>query len=434
MKHLLSALLLILSAALSAAFIEIRPVEEKIWKAGEEVGFTVKVFDKEKKLLKEGSCILHVTNSNGRELRKPFKVDLASANPLRFSAKLPVPGFLMVRSRRYISADGKEHHWENPAAAAPPVCGVPVEPEKIRTGLPAPADFDNFWRSAVSEFKNAAVKVVPEKDVKLKGFKVSRITVVFPDGTGAIDGYISVPVKAGKYPVIFSVPGAGEGSVSPIPSYSTGKPAIYVCMNVHKFPTAASSAEQKKRFARYDKSFPDKKTYIHSQAHDREKYIFRQVWPALSRAADHVTATVPEYDGRHLVFVGSSQGGATALALSYLNKNAFCAVANVPGFCDHSGWTAGRSSGGPNLHNVWRGKADAASLYFDCAYFASSIRIPVLISAGFADTTCVPSSIYAAFNNLKGRKYMFPMLHSGHIARKDFAAEARKFLIRELGL
>ena len=90
--------------------------------------------------------------------------------------------------------------------------------------------------------------------------------------------------------------------------------------------------------------------------------------------------------------------------------------------------------GGPKFYNYWNKKADESVRYFDCANFAPSIKVPVLLSAGFGDTQCSPSSVYAAYNRLKGPKRLFPMLRAGHIARKDFNLEARKFLRKQFGL
>ena len=58
--------------------------------------------------------------------------------------------------------------------------------------------------------------------------------------------------------------------------------------------------------------------------------------------------------------------------------------------------------------------------YFDGANFARGIKVPVLMSVGYIDTTCSPSSCYAAFNNLAGEKTMYHMYRGGHIQEKPF--------------
>ncbi|MBO5924188.1 MAG: acetylxylan esterase [Lentisphaeria bacterium] len=432
MKKLCCVLFLAFAAAmLSAATIEIRPVADKIWKIGETVDFTATALDNDGKKLASGSYVLRVNHSGGKDLCKPYTVDMAKNNPFKFSAKLDQPGFIMAQTTHYTPVGGKAVKWSNVLGSNPPYCGVPVEPEKIRAGLPAPDDFDKFWQQGIEKFKNAGVVIAPAKHIKQKNLKVFKVTVKFPDNSGSIDGFLAIPEKAGKYPLIAGVPGAGPGTVSASPAYRAGKPAIMLWMNVHTFPTAATAAEQKARYTQYNQSFPDKKIYCHSQAYDREKYIFRNVWLAVSRAVDYIVENVKEFDGKHVAFVGSSQGGGSALALSYLNKHTTCTVANVPALCDHSGWKLDRRSGWPTLHDVWQGRADESARYFDGANFALRIKTPVMIAVGFADLTCSPSSVYAAYNNLPGKKSIFHMLRTGHFMDKDFTAQVRKFLDEE---
>ena len=70
--------------------------------------------------------------------------------------------------------------------------------------------------------------------------------------------------------------------------------------------------------------------------------------------------------------------------------------------------------------------------YFDGATFASRIKVPTMISVGYVDTTCSPSSVYAAFNNLKGEKVIFPMYRHGHSISPDAGKAMQSFLSRQL--
>ena len=424
-------LLLLFAVMLGAATIEIRPTTDKIWKTGETVDFTATAVDNDGKKLTSGTYVLRVNNSGGKDLCKPYTVDMAKNNPFRFSAKLDTPGFIMAQTTHYTPVNGVAVKWSNVLSSNPPYCGVPVDPEKIRAGAPAPDDFDKFWQDGIARYKNAEVIITPSEYIKLEKFKVFHITVKFPDNSGAIYGLLAIPEKPGKYPLIAGVPGAGPGTTHVSPAYSANTTSIILWMNVHTFQAARNGTEQKALYAKYNNSFPDKKFYFLSQADDREKYIFRKVWLAASRAVDYVVENVKEFDGKHVAFVGSSQGGGTALALSYLNKHTTCTVANVPALCDHSGWKLDRLPGWPDLHREWQGKADEAARYFDGANFASRIKTPVLMAMGFGDLTCSPSSVYAAYNNLQGRKKMFHMLRAGHFMDKAFSQQARKFLDEE---
>lgn len=55
--------------------------------------------------------------------------------------------------------------------------------------------------------------------------------------------------------------------------------------------------------------------------------------------------------------------------------------------------------------------------YFDGMNFATRIQARALLTVGFIDNTCRPTSVYAAYNNLQGTKEMmnFPLMgHEWH--------------------
>ena len=141
---------------------------------------------------------------------------------------------------------------------------------------------------------------------------------------------------------------------------------------------------------------------------------------------------MPEWDRKHMVIDGSSQGGGSALILSGLNKNITALAANVPALCDHGGVKTGRSSGWPRLDR--QKNADAFAPYFDAANFARFIKVPALVSCGFIDTTCSPSSVYAAYNQLKGDKQMVHVPLEGHTVSKAYVAIRNDFVAKHLGL
>lgn len=430
MKKFLTAAVAALSAVASyAAYIDLDATEHRTYKVGETVKFTSTAYESKGKKLASGSYTLVLRDSAGKKIAKDVTVDIAKNNPYTFTAKLDRPGFILASATPLKTADGKSIKWDSKVFESRG--GAAVEPLKIKAGAERPADFNDFWKKGIEEFKKAEVVVTPDAELKYRGCKVFRVLVKFPDGTGAIDGFLAVPVKPGKYPALVGVPAAGPGSVAPGTAYSTSKPAIKLWMNVHNFRTAKTASEQKARYAAYNKSFPDK-VYTRHNAEDRNKYIFRNVWLSVNRAIDLIF-DLKEFDGKNLASVGSSQGGGTALALAGLNPRITAVVANVPALCDHHGWKVGRGCGWPGLHRAKKGKADDASHYFDAANFALNIKVPVLISAGFIDNTCPPSTVYAAFNNVQCKdKTIFPMYRFGHTSTAEFSKAATEFLDKHL--
>ena len=68
----------------------------------------------------------------------------------------------------------------------------------------------------------------------------------------------------------------------------------------------------------------------------------------LVRALDFLTSR-PEWDGKHLIVIGHSQGGGQALAAGGLDPRVTLIASGVPAICDHSGRAAGRINGWPKL-------------------------------------------------------------------------------------
>ena len=73
--------------------------------------------------------------------------------------------------------------------------------------------------------------------------------------------------------------------------------------------------------------------------------------------------------------------------------------------CDHTGPVAERSAGWPRLLKVDdQGKTDPkhteVARYFDAMNFAARIKCPTIVSVGFVDKVCAPTSVFAAYNNI----------------------------------
>lgn len=430
MKFFSALLLALTSVILTAATVEIVPTEFRNFKVNEEVTFKVTAYESKNKLLNSGTFQIKVRDCNSI-LIKTVDVDLSKNNPLTFSAKLNRPGYILVNPSDLKDAQGKVAKWKN-NRNNPAQGGAMVEPEKIRQSGKVPEDFAQFWQAGLKAYEKAQVITEPAADIKRDGYKVFRITVKHPDNSGAITGFLSIPEKPGKYPAIAGVPGAGPGTVSPNNYICCTKPAIALYMNVHPFPTAKTAAGQQKLYAELNKACKSK-AYFRENAHDREKYVYRKVWLALSRAIDYV-AKLPEFDGKNFAAAGNSQGGGTALAMAYLNKNITCAAASVPALCDHQSLSDKRQPGWPQLYTAYpkAPRRVAAAPYFDCATFAAGIKVPTMITVGYVDVTCSPSSVYAAYNNLKGEKTIYPMYRNGHRISPESHKALSAFLDKQL--
>ena len=428
-KSILFAGMVAAAGWLSAQQLDIVTERQPVFKVGDEIRFTATAWKKEKEMFKEGTVVFSFKDSGGKKLRDDLTVDLSRENPAKLTVKMDHPGFVLVSASPCQLPDGKTVEWSKAPFA--PLGGAAVEPEKIRPGTECPKDFDEFWQEGIKAFQNAKIEVTDAPGITRAGYKVSRIQVSFPDGSGLISGFLSIPSKPGKYPALAGVPGAGPGKADPVPYWNSPVPAIELWLNVHNFVTCSTQQEQKEKYAAYNKSLGV--SYWYSNAEDRERYFYRKVWLAVNRAVDYVAA-LPEYDGRHFAMAGNSQGGGTALAIGSLNRNITCIVASVPALCDHGGWKLGRQEGAPQLHKVLKGKADAAAPYFDCAYFAARIKVSTIMVTGFVDTSCAPASVYAAYNAIPEgvQKQILTVYRGGHRSGISVRSQVKKYIQEQL--
>jgi cephalosporin-C deacetylase-like acetyl esterase len=118
------------------------------------------------------------------------------------------------------------------------------------------------------------------------------------------------------------------------------------------------------------------------------------------------------------VVSGSSQGGFQAIAAAGLDSRVTFFAAGVPAGCDHTGSLAGRIAGWPKFiptsEKTPPAKVVAAVKYFDCVNFAARAKAPAIFTVGFIDTTCPPTSVYAAYNALRSPKTIHHDVDAGH--------------------
>lgn len=286
--------------------------------------------------------------------------------------------------------------------------GAMVEPEKLLPPLPEPADFDAFWNKVKKE-----LAAVPMKELEKVPFPIPDQRILVYDvkiacaGEKPVSGYLCMPkdAKPKSCPAYVSFHGAGV--------HSAGRPVWIAAQGLIALDINAHGIENGKPAAFYDdlrKNYYYKTLdqfrpvrYAHWNKHDRDLYYFKGMYMRLMRALEYVKS-LPEWDGKNLIVVGGSQGGAQVLAACALDPDITFARAGVPAMCDHSGCLGNRRSGWPFLY-----KAEDAgthpewvkcAAYFDGAYFAKRVKCPIYINTGFMDTVCPPTSVFAAYNSI----------------------------------
>jgi cephalosporin-C deacetylase len=175
--------------------------------------------------------------------------------------------------------------------------------------------------------------------------------------------------------------------------------------------------DQPKEF--YDKlSAGDLKDYVAIGSEDREKSYFLRMVLGCYCAADYL-ASRPDWDGRTLVVIGTSQGGYQAFVTAGLHPKITAMLANVPAGCDSTAKQAGRAAGWPYWESKGYGGRDVkkvmeTSRYYDAVNFARRVKCPALVSMGLIDESCPPAGVLAAYNVLQGKKERLVLPLSNH--------------------
>jgi cephalosporin-C deacetylase-like acetyl esterase len=396
--------------------------KDATYRKGEKVVFDVAVRDDGKKAT---GLVEWVILKDGLPTDQKGVSELVDGNAVA-TGSLDEPGFIQVRAA----------YRAGPKAKAAPVVGLggaAIDPTEIKRSLPVPDDFDAFWDGMKK--KLAAVPVEPKLvAVKSPAKDVESFDVTAPALGLQISGYLAKPLgaKPKSLPIILTVHGAGvsDSSLGGSASWAS-RGFLAMDMNAHGLPNG------KPRQYYADLYAGPMKGYRYENKDDREKAYFTGMMLRLVRAIDVLTAQ-PEWDGKHVVVSGASQGGYQAIAAAGLDARVTFFAAGVPAGCDHSGMLVGRIAGWPKIVPVVDGKPDMAVLeayrYLDCMNFATRTKAAgAYFTVGFIDGTCPPTSVYAAFNQLSIPKEIYNDIPSGHSHSQAARDGMTKAVLKHVG-
>lgn len=118
-------------------------------------------------------------------------------------------------------------------------------------------------------------------------------------------------------------------------------------------------------------------------------------------------------------------GGGQALIAAGLDQRVSAVVAIVPAMCDWFGSEAGRMSGWPQPFESGAPKNEMlkALPYFDAANILKNSKAIIFTEIGLIDMVCPATSVYAAINQAKGEKIIFPVPYRPHHQPEGALAE-----------
>ncbi len=382
---------------------------------GEITGFSVTVTQGDQPL--DVGSVVYTLSDDGYAPIESESLAL-TGKPLTITGKLERPGFLRCEVR-VTRPDGR------PVEGARAMAAVAVAPDKITPSREEPIDFEAFWseqkqRLAAVPMEAEWVTVeTGEKGVELFDVKV-RTESEWP-----VSGYFARPAGAasGSLSAVLWVHGAGVRSASS-PKALSGAKEGFLSLDINAHGIENGQPEAYYRMLEGDGG--RLKDYRHQGRENRDGMYFRGMFLRLVRAIDFL-ASQPEWDGRVMAVMGHSQGGAQALVAGGLDDRVTFVGAGVPAMCDHTGMLRRRIAGWPKLVPTQPdGRPDPVvaevASYYDAVNFAARCHADAVVSVGFIDTVCPPTSCYAAFNQLRGEVEILNEPTMGHAAPSEIQA------------
>jgi cephalosporin-C deacetylase-like acetyl esterase len=306
------------------------------------------------------------------------------------------PGFRDCRLSVVLNGNTYTHHIK-----------VGFEPEKLLPYTTFPDDFEGFWDEGKAKATRCPLYFervfVPEYSSALVDCYLVKLQV-YEKGQ-FVYGYLTMPKEVGKYPVVFSPPGAGIKPMDPL------KDIFYAENGFIRFDMEIHGIRPDLDRATYDevsRSFGQgNNSYLVNGLGDRDAYYMKKVYLSFGRVVDYLTS-LPEWDGQNVIAQGNSQGGALALVAAALDSRVTACAAAHPALSDMAGYKAGRAGGYPHFFTKFEGMDTPEKIntmaYYDVVNFARLIKVPVFMTWGFNDNVCPPTTSYIVYNVLGGQK------------------------------
>ena len=391
---------------------------DAIYAKNDPISFNIKVLSED---ASAAGSVKYVISNDGMGSLKSGSVNLQDgAAQVSWTQATP----MIVRCTvTYTPAGGK------PVSA---MAAAAVSPYEIQPTATTPDDFMKYWNAQKAELAKVPMDAqLTPVEVKTPNVEVYDITLANVNGAH-VHGYFGKPKGNGPFPAVMRIPGAGVGSASlGYAEQMAAQGFLVMSISVHDLPNAQSAQFYKDQFAG-----PLKGYYLQNR-NNRDTYYFHRTVLGNVRSIDYLTSR-PEWDHKHMVVNGSSQGGGMTLITTGLDSRVTAGAANVPALNDHSGRDFGRPSGWPQFAPLGAdGKLDPkilqVSRYYDAVNFARLIKVPMIFGVGLIDNTCHPTTVFSAYNVVKAPKKIDIAPLMGHAFDPAYNKMLAKFVMQQGG-
>jgi len=387
---------------------------------GEEASFTVSVLRHQVPVTD-----VAVSYEIGLEKMAPMQSGKATLSETAMAVgkkiTLDQPGFLRCEAR--VTVDGVEYRGIATAAFAP---------ESIQPTQQLPDDFWAFWNGAKAEAAkvplDAKLTLLPERCTET--VDVYEVNIQNFERGARLYGILARPKKAGKYPAVLQVPGAGIRPYAGLIALAE-QGLITLQIGIHGIPVTYEAGLYS------DLGGGALRNYQFFNMDDRDKYYYKRVYLGCVRAVDYLHS-LADFDGSNLAVWGGSQGGALAIVTAALDDRVKYLASFYPALSDLTGYLHGRAGGWPHMFNEanapFMAKEDkiAVSAYYDVVNFARSVKVPGFYSWGYNDETCPPTSYYAAYNVIEAPRELYLVQETGHWTYPEQQTQVEAWLVKQL--
>ena len=313
--------------------------------------------------------------------------------------------------------------------------GYVINGSAFKSGFRPPKDLKRYWGRQIRRLR-AKKTTVRSRPVAIKGYGIECFDVeVSALDTVPVRGYVARPKNAPErsLPIIIQLHAAGvAGDWCKAHAQATAdlamQGAIAFDFNAHGMLNDASED--------YYKTLENGplKDYSYRPITSRNSYYFRGMILRAIRALDYIT-TDPAWDGKTIILLGESQGGAQAVALAGLDDRVTDVVINVPAMIGNGGYLLGRNDAWPwpmeyngvvtptssmldadteGLTSKNARRARKVAPYFDGAVLMRGSKARFLVEIGLVDTTCPPSEVFSGLNGVAGEVKVISSPYRNH--------------------
>ncbi|MHB9033614.1 MAG: acetylxylan esterase [Anaerolineae bacterium] len=281
-------------------------------------------------------------------------------------------------------------------------------------------DFDAFWQATLAEARSYPLNAHFEAvDYGLDMLEIADVTF---NGFGGqpIKGWFLAPKhRRGKLPCVVQYIGYGGGRGFPH-EWALFANAGFTTLVMDTRGQGSSWQPGDTPDNAAEGQNPQIPGFMTRCIQDKNYYYYRRVFTDAVRAIE-AAVTEPSVDAKHIAVAGGSQGGGITIAAAALSDIPEAALPDVPFLCHYKRATeiidSAPYSEISNYCKTHREKIDhvfETLSYFDGMNLAARARARALFSVGLMDTTCPPSTVYAAYNHWAGPKEIIYYRYNAH--------------------